>query len=136
MKPRICVLVNHNLCRISFSSLASPKTFEEILKVISVPFFIPDFNLLSFQFDNFTFKCYAEFILIYLMYIVINIILRQNKTVKQAVRSQALQSDTLATAAKSYDDIHYIFTFPCEKSKMVSFASSVMKNIIILSFIF
>ena len=36
----------------------------------------------------------------------------QNKTVEHAV-------------AKSYDDIHDIFTVPCEKSKMVSFASSV-----------
>ena len=87
MKPRNCVLVNHNLCRILFSSLESPKTFEEIFKLTSVPFFIPDFNLLSFQLDNFTFKCYIEFILIHLMYIVINIILKQNKTVKQAVRS-------------------------------------------------
>ena len=36
----------------------------------------------------------------------------QNKTVEHAV-------------AKSYDDIHDTFTVPCEKSKMVSFASSV-----------
>ena len=32
-------------------------------------------------------------------------------------------------AAKSYDDIHNSFTVPCEKSKVVSFASSIMKNI-------
>ena len=35
-----CVLVNNNLCR----------------KVASVPFFIPDFNLLSCELDNFLFK--------------------------------------------------------------------------------
>ena len=51
-----CVLVNNNLCRKFFSSLKSPVTFDEIFKVTSVPFFIPDFNLLSFELDNFTFK--------------------------------------------------------------------------------
>ena len=32
--------------------------------------------------------------------------------------------------AASYDNIHNISTVPCEKSKMASFASSVMKNIV------
>ena len=38
------------------------------------------------------------------------IVLTQNKIVKHKI-------------AKSYDDIHNTFTFPCEKSKKVSFAS-------------
>ena len=41
-----CVLVNNNLCGRLFSSLESPTIFEEIFKVTSVPFYIPDFNLL------------------------------------------------------------------------------------------
>ena len=32
--------------------LESPTTFYEGFKVISVPFFIPDFNFLSFELDN------------------------------------------------------------------------------------
>ena len=51
-----CALVNNNLCINLFSSLESPTTFDEIFKVTSVPFFIPDFNLLSWELDNFTFK--------------------------------------------------------------------------------
>ena len=31
-------------------------TFDDRFKVTSVPFFISDFNLLSFEIDNFTFK--------------------------------------------------------------------------------
>ena len=55
-------------------------------------------------------KCYIESF-------YIDIILEQNKIVEDAV-------------AKSYNDIHNTFTVPCEKSKMVSFTSSIMKNII------
>ena len=36
--------------------------------------------------------------------------------------------------AKLYDDIYNILTVPCEKSKTVSFTSSVMKNIVVSSF--
>ena len=32
--------------------------------------------------------------------------------------------------AEAYHDIHNTFTVPCEKSKMVSFAFSIMQNII------
>ena len=39
-----------------FSSLESPTVFEEIFKITSVPFFIPNFNLLSHELDSFTFK--------------------------------------------------------------------------------
>ena len=47
-----CVLVNNNLCGRLFSSLESPTPFDEIFKVSSVPFFIPDFNLLSCELNN------------------------------------------------------------------------------------
>ena len=48
---RICVLVNNNLCKILFSSLESPTTFDQGLS-----FFVLDFNLLGFKSDNFFFK--------------------------------------------------------------------------------
>ena len=50
-----CVLINNNLCGKLFSSL-KPATFHDCFKVISVPFFIADFNLLSCELDNPTFK--------------------------------------------------------------------------------
>ena len=43
-----CVLVINNLCGKLFSSLESPTTFDETFRVTSVPFFIPDFDVLSF----------------------------------------------------------------------------------------
>ena len=43
------------LCRKLFSSLESPTTLDKIFKVILVPFFIPDFNLLS-ELDDFIFE--------------------------------------------------------------------------------
>ena len=93
-----CVLVNNNLCGKLFSSLESPKTFEESLKVTLVPFFIADFNLLSCEFDNFTFKVLYWDIL-YSCYIRTKI-LEQNEIVEH---------------------IYNTFTVPCEKYKMVSF---------------
>ena len=51
-----CVLANDNLGGKLFSLLESPTTFDEIFKVTLVSFFIPDFNLLSCELDNFTFK--------------------------------------------------------------------------------
>ena len=51
-----CILVNYNLCGKKFSSLESPATFDESFEVTSVPFFIPDFTLLSCELDKFTFK--------------------------------------------------------------------------------
>ena len=51
-----CVLVNNSLFGKLFSLLESPIIFAERLKVTSVPFFIADFNLLSCELDNFTFK--------------------------------------------------------------------------------
>ena len=48
-----CVSVN-NLCGKLVSSLEQPITFDERFKVTSVPFLVPDFNLLSWELDNFT----------------------------------------------------------------------------------
>ena len=44
-----CVLVNNNSWGKLFSSLESPTACHEILKVFSVPFFIRNFNLLSYE---------------------------------------------------------------------------------------
>ena len=60
------VLVNNNLYGLFsllellvllelFSLLESPTAFNERFKVTSVPFFTWDFNLLNYEFDNFTF---------------------------------------------------------------------------------
>ena len=51
-----CVLFNNNLSEKFFSLLESPTTFAEILEVTSVPFFIPNSNLLSCELDSCTFK--------------------------------------------------------------------------------
>ena len=51
-----CVSFNNNLCGKLVSSLKSPTTFDGRFKVIWVPFFIPQFNLLSWKLDSFTFK--------------------------------------------------------------------------------
>ena len=50
------MLVNNNLCGKLVLSLELPFKFDERFRVTSVPFFIADFNLLSFEWDNFTFK--------------------------------------------------------------------------------
>ena len=49
------MLFNNDLCGKLASSLELPITFAERCKVTSVPFCIPDFNLLSCELDNFTF---------------------------------------------------------------------------------
>ena len=51
-----CLLLNNNLCGKLVSSSELPIIFDENLKTTSVPFFIADFNLLSCEFDNVTFK--------------------------------------------------------------------------------
>ena len=48
-----CVSVNNKLCGKMVSSLESLMTFDERFKVTSVPFFIPDFKLLSWEFTQF-----------------------------------------------------------------------------------
>ena len=50
------VSVNNSLCGKLVSSLESPITFDKIFKVTLVSFFIPDFDLLGCELDNFTFK--------------------------------------------------------------------------------
>ena len=50
------VLVNDNLRGKLVPSLQFRIKFDERFKVISVPFFIPDFNLLSWELDDFTFN--------------------------------------------------------------------------------
>ena len=59
----MCIIVNNNLCGKLFLSLESPATFDKNFKVTSVPLFIPDFNLLSYEVDNFTFKVLYSVIL-------------------------------------------------------------------------
>ena len=57
-----CVSVNNNLCGKFLSSLDLPTTFDERYKVPSVQLFMSDFNFLSSELDNFTFK------VLYLLY--------------------------------------------------------------------
>ena len=52
----LLIVLCSNLCGQLFSSLKSPKTFEEIFKVTTESFLIPGFNLLSGKLENFTFK--------------------------------------------------------------------------------
>ena len=59
----------------------------------------------------FRLKCYIESF-------YIDIILKQNKIVEHAV-------------AKSWDDVPNTLRVPCEKSKMLFFASSIMRNIVV-----
>ena len=67
-KLETCVLLNSSLREKSFSSLESPTVFDEIFKVTSVPSFIPDFNLLSCDLGNFTFKV-LDWVFLYRCYI-------------------------------------------------------------------
>ena len=50
------VSVNNNLYGKSVSSLEFPVKLDERFKLTSVQFFTLDFNLLSCELDNFTFK--------------------------------------------------------------------------------
>ena len=49
---KTCVLVNNNSWEKLFSTLESSTTFDESSKITSVPFFIPDFTLLSYELEN------------------------------------------------------------------------------------
>ena len=51
-----CLLVNNNLCEKFVSSSELLIIFDDNLKATLVPFFIAEFNLLSCDFDSFTFK--------------------------------------------------------------------------------
>ena len=67
-KLKSCVLVNYDLCRKLASSPDSPITFDKRFKLISVPFFIPDFNLLNWELENFIFKL-LYWVILYWCYI-------------------------------------------------------------------
>ena len=85
------------VCQLIIISLL-PLMFDYSVNTASVSFFIADFNLLSCEFDSFTFK---------LLYCVIFILIKIKPL---------------------YDNcIYKTFTVPCENSKTVSFASSRMK---------
>ena len=98
---KTCVSVNDDLYGKWVSSLESLITFDERFKIISIPFFIPDFKLFSCELDNFS---------LIVLYCVIScwycIKIKQN-------------CNTLRV--------------PCESCKMVSFTSSIMKNIVVFS---
>ena len=51
-----CLLLNNNSCGKLVSSSELPIIFDDNLKTTSVSFFIANFNLLSCEFDSFTFK--------------------------------------------------------------------------------
>ena len=53
---KTCASVNDNLCGKLVSSLKFANEFDGRSKVTPAPFFIPDFNLLNCELDNFTFK--------------------------------------------------------------------------------
>lgn len=93
-----CVSVNKS----PWDKLASssPVIFEDNLRVTSVAFCVPDFNLFSFEADNFTFTVFYW-----------------------AIPYQCLN--------KLAELIYNIFTVPCEKSRIVSLTSSMMKNIFV-----
>ena len=63
-----CILVNNNLCGKLFSSLESLKVFRESFKITSVPLFIPDFTILSYELDNSTLKV-LHWVILYCYYI-------------------------------------------------------------------
>ena len=50
-----CLSVNNNLCGKLVLSLDSPIMLGDNLNITSVSFYIADFNLLSWEFDNFVF---------------------------------------------------------------------------------
>ena len=54
------VLVNNTLCGKLLALLESPTTFDEIFKVSSAPFVIPNVNLLSCKLHSLSLKCYIE----------------------------------------------------------------------------
>ena len=58
-----CVSVNNDLCGKLISSFEFPIKFDKRCKITSVPFFIPDFNLLSCELDSFTINVFYLVIL-------------------------------------------------------------------------
>ena len=85
--------------------------FDEIFKVTSVSFFIPDFDLITCKLNTLRSKCYIKSC-------YTDIMLKQNIIVEHSV-------------GKSNDYVHNILTILSEKYKMVSFASSTIKKIFV-----
>ena len=98
-----CVSVNNNLWGKLFSSLESRTTFDESFKVTLVPFFISYFLFYSLSCELDNFTFKELYWVILYWY--------YTKTKKN----------------------YSTFTVLYEKSKMVSFTSSIMKNIVVLS---
>ena len=61
------VLLNNNLCGKLVSSLELPIRFDEGFKVTSVPFFIADLNLLTFELDHSFFSQFRKQFLLLLL---------------------------------------------------------------------
>ena len=97
----ICVLANNNLGVKLASSLELPTTFDERFKVASVPFFIPDFKVL------YHLECYIESFYIIKIYFILYY---QNKL---------------------WSTFTILSQFIVKNLKLVSFASSNMKSIIL-----
>ena len=93
-----CASVNNNLCGKLVSLVESSITFDERFQVTLVPFFNPEFNLLSYELNNFTFK-------------VLHLVILYRYYFKTKWNYNAL-------------------TVSFEKFKKISFASSIMKNIV------
>ena len=103
-----CLLVNCNLCGELVLSSELLIIFHDNPKTISVSFSIADFNLLSCEFDSFTYN---------ISYCL-----------------EPLYMDIIFDKIKLlYNTFHNTATVPCEKSKTVSFGSSRIKNILVLS---
>ena len=60
--------VNNHFCGKLVSSLEPPIIFDERFKLTSVPYFIRDYNLLSCEWDNLTFKV-LYWVILYWKYI-------------------------------------------------------------------
>ena len=100
----ICLSLSNNLCRKLVSSLVLPIIFHDSFRVIPASIFVDDFNILSYELDNFTFT-----LLFTLFYI--DIISKQNKYKKH---------------------ITFIILLLFLKSKIIIFTSSRMKNFVVL----
>ena len=78
-------------------------SFDKRFKVAWVPLFIPDFKFLSCKLDNFTFKV--------LYWVILDWYYTKMKIIVKHIRNA--------------------FTVPSEKIKLVSFAASIMKNVVV-----
>ena len=82
------MLVNNNLQVRLVLSLELLTTFDKRFNVISVPFYIPNFSVLSCKLDNFIF----EVLKYYTESFYINIILKQHNTIKRTLTMRLIYS--------------------------------------------